>query len=171
MLSLDDKRWSELEHAYGKAQDVPRLLRELADSPPCDGYDAEPYCSLWGALCHQGTVYSASYAALPHIVRAMEAAPSRAQWSALLLVASIEIARSKGDGPEMSDELKGAYEDALGRLAQVLAATAGRNWDESFCRVAAASLAAAKGQPDLAEAILELEPGLIQNFMEWTMNQ
>ena len=40
-------------------------MRELAAFPPHDSYDAEPYGTLWSALCHQGTVYPASYAALP----------------------------------------------------------------------------------------------------------
>lgn len=167
MVALDDKRWSELDHAYGKATDIPRLLRDLADFPPHDSPASEPYVSLWSSLCHQGDVYTASYAAVPHVVQMIAGAPRRAHWSALLLVTSIEIARANGNGPPMPDELLGAYAAALQRLPQVLAATAEREWDESFVRTAAATLAVARGQPALAEAILDLEPDVVSEFADW----
>ena len=68
MLTGDDERWSALEHAYGEASDIPVLLRQLANFPPHEDHRAEPYFSLWSALCHQGDVYSASYAAVPEII-------------------------------------------------------------------------------------------------------
>lgn len=167
MLDLDDARWAELQHAYGSAADIPPLLRELAAFPPDGGADAEPYFSLWSALCHQGDVYQASYAAVPHIIQMMEAAPGGAPWSPLALVTSIEIARVKGNGPELDGDLMPAYQAALKRLPALLSALALQEWDELFARVAAASLAAAKGHVTLAEAILELEPDLVPDFLDW----
>lgn len=58
MLPLDSPRWSELEHAYGAAGDVPALLRKLGDAPS-SANDAEPWFSLWSSLAHQGEVFSA----------------------------------------------------------------------------------------------------------------
>ncbi len=57
--------WSQLDHAYGTAQDIPGLLAAMSPGP-------EDACwnDLWSALCHQGTVYSASYAALPALAEA-----------------------------------------------------------------------------------------------------
>ncbi|MFJ8609967.1 hypothetical protein ACIRH0_22625 [Streptomyces sp. NPDC093675] len=52
--------WSELHHAYGTAEDVPGLLDAARPAPQDPSWD-----ELWSRLCHQGTVYSASYAALP----------------------------------------------------------------------------------------------------------
>ena len=53
--------WSVLQHAYGTAEDIPALLdRAAAD-------DQEAWSELWSALCHQGTSYTASYAALPRL--------------------------------------------------------------------------------------------------------
>ncbi|MCU0522795.1 MAG: hypothetical protein MUF84_19165 [Anaerolineae bacterium] len=167
MLALDDGRWDGLIHAYGAAGDIPSLLRHLAAFPPCDDATQEPYFSLWSALCHQGDVYTASYAALPHIVQMIEAAPDRATWSALLLVASIEIARAQGHGPEIPADLAADYQAALARVPRAVAATATRDWDELFARSASSVLAAVKGQPELAEAILELEPDLLDAFLAW----
>lgn len=52
--------WSQLSHAYGSAEDIPALLARIASEP-----ESGLWNDLWFALCHQGTVYSASFAALP----------------------------------------------------------------------------------------------------------
>jgi hypothetical protein len=51
--------WSRVSHAYGTAHDIPALL-DGAGSEPTD----EVLGELWSRLRHQGTVYTASYAAL-----------------------------------------------------------------------------------------------------------
>ncbi|GIH28135.1 hypothetical protein Aph01nite_64450 [Acrocarpospora phusangensis] len=53
--------WSHLEHAYGAATDVPRFFEEAANPELA----VEAWHELWSCLCHQGTVYPASFAALP----------------------------------------------------------------------------------------------------------
>ncbi|MFC4909744.1 hypothetical protein [Actinomadura gamaensis] len=52
--------WSDLTHAYGSAEDIPGLFEQL-DVP---GDHDQAWEQLWSALWHQGTVYSASFAAL-----------------------------------------------------------------------------------------------------------
>lgn len=52
--------WSHLSHAYGSAGDIPALLDRIASESNVDRWN-----DLWSALCHQGSVYSASFAALP----------------------------------------------------------------------------------------------------------
>jgi hypothetical protein len=165
LLDLDTRRWAELKHAYGSGADIPPLLRQLRAFPPVTDLRSEPYFSLWSALCHQGDVYSASYAAVPHVVDALLTSPSPVFGSPLQLVACIEIARAKGHGPEVPAGLAAAYSAALRRLPDLVRAMAGAEWDEGLCRVAAAALAVANGQPRLAEAILELEPPLLDDFM------
>ncbi|MFE2017737.1 hypothetical protein ACFW9O_06720 [Streptomyces sp. NPDC059499] len=53
--------WSQLRHAYGPAGDIPDLFACLNGGKE----DEKVWHDLWSALCHQGTVYEASYAALP----------------------------------------------------------------------------------------------------------
>ena len=171
MLSLGDVEWASLRHAYGEASDIPGLLRQLSDFPAYEGYRSEPYLSLWSALCHQGDVYSASYAAVPAIVELIEASPGRANWSALLLVVSIEIARNERSGPEVPNELAGPYAAALGRIPALVGAMAIQTWDELTTRVASAAIAVSKGHSALASAILELEPTLVPRFMDWASEQ
>ncbi|QND47158.1 hypothetical protein HB780_15660 [Rhizobium lusitanum] len=70
MLELDDPQWRELQHAYGNASNIPALLRALASSTGLKkGYTDEPWFTLWSSLCHQGDAYTASYAAIPHVVQ------------------------------------------------------------------------------------------------------
>ncbi|MFC8794142.1 hypothetical protein [Streptomyces cinereoruber] len=54
--------WSRLSHAYGSAEDIPALLTRVAAGP-----EPELWNDLWSALCHQGSVYPASFAALPRL--------------------------------------------------------------------------------------------------------
>ena len=54
MLSLESPRWSELEHAYGQASDIPPLLRQLQDLPGSVG-QSEPWFTLWGSLALRAT--------------------------------------------------------------------------------------------------------------------
>lgn len=63
------ENWDELNHAFGSAGDIPALLADLAFFPAESSYEAEPWFSLWSSLCHQGDIYSASFAAVPEIVK------------------------------------------------------------------------------------------------------
>lgn len=58
--------WSQLRHAYGPASDIPGLLH--AARGPASGRD-RAWAQLWDRLCHHGSVYSASAAAVPELTR------------------------------------------------------------------------------------------------------
>jgi hypothetical protein len=94
LLSLDSPRWSELKHAYGQASDTPALLRRLANVPD-SADDKEPWFSLWSSLAHQGDVYSASFAAVPHVVQALCSAPLKADYTYFQFPAWVEVCRKK----------------------------------------------------------------------------
>jgi hypothetical protein len=51
--------WASLRHAYGSADDLPALLAALPSQRE------RALEALYARICHQGTVYSASFAALP----------------------------------------------------------------------------------------------------------
>lgn len=57
--------WTSLRHAYGAAGDVPALLDNLKPDPADEVWE-----ELWSRICHQGSVYSASFAALPALADA-----------------------------------------------------------------------------------------------------
>jgi hypothetical protein len=165
MLALDSSRWSELQHAYGPATDIPQLLRQLATLPESEG-QKEPWFSLWSALAHQGDVYSASFAAVPHIVSALSSAPQRASFVYFQFPAWVEICRQKA-GISVPPDLDLAYRSALEQLPGLAAAAATREWNADFLACALAAIAAAKGSGDVAEAVMELSPEVSAEFLAW----
>jgi len=54
---------------------------------------------------------------------------------------------------------------AVARVPELAARAGGAIWDEVFCRSALAAVAAAKGCPVLADAVLELEPATIRELL------
>src|SRR6202051_1608870 len=111
MLSLDDSRWSDLAHAYGPASDIPVFLRKMTHAwRPKHDYRDEPWFTLWSSLCHQGDVYTASYAALPQIVQIALETPGPIDFDFFMLPACIEVARFSGKGPAVPPFLLEAYQ-------------------------------------------------------------
>jgi hypothetical protein len=169
MIPLDSPRWSELEHCYGSAADIPGLLAQLESFPSSHG-NSEPWFSLWSALCHQGDVYPASFAAVPHIIRILASNPVRADFSFFQLPACIEIARAREKFP-IPPDLHDPYVKALEQLPGLVGAAASRQWDEGFLCCALSAVAAAKGFPSVAEAVQEITPKVAGEFLEWFYNQ
>lgn len=165
MLSLDSPHWKELEHAYGAASDTPELLRQLDSFPTSEG-ESEPWFTIWSSLAHQGDVYSASFAAVPHVINALSKEPERACFDYFQFPAWVEICRHNNN-TKVPDELLSAYLGALSKLPSLVAAASVNEWDEGFLRCALAALAVAKGSPLLAEAVLELSPDVLSDFTEW----
>lgn len=164
-LSLDSPRWGELTHAYGQASDIPALLRELATVPSSDN-DREPWFSLWSALAHQNDVYSASFAAVPHVIQALATSPSTADFSYFQFPAVIEAWRQQ-KSVAIPEDLQTNYFVALTALPSLVAQAADRKWDGNFLACALSALAAAKGFGNVAEAVLEMTPDVANEFKEW----
>jgi hypothetical protein len=169
MLPLDSSKWAELRDAHGTAERIPALLAELSDFPVDDG-QSEPWISLWSALAHQGDVYPASFAAVPHVVEALAKAPQSATASYFQFPAWVEICRGKTKA-EVPADLAPAYAAALAGLPALVGAAARHNWSEGTLQSALAAVAAAQGQYTTAEAILELTPDVAAQFLEWVYQQ
>jgi hypothetical protein len=158
--------WKNLEHAYGSAENIPALLAQLASFPAEASHEQEPWFSLWSSLCHQGDIYSASFAAVPEIIKHLASAPQRATFSFFALPASIEIARAKDD-PAIPAELSAAYFESIRALAPLAASLAHSGSSPLVCRAATAAFAAAVGQHGYAELVLEVPPEDIHEVFEW----
>ncbi|WP_405846998.1 hypothetical protein OG211_05060 [Streptomyces niveus] len=112
---IDDIDWSALTHAYGPADDIPALLR-AAGSP--DAARRDPALDeLISSLCHQGSIYPATAAAVPFIARlALEGPGDRLRLMWLLHGAA------EGSGPE--------YQEVRRAVAVALPALLGLAADE-----------------------------------------
>ena len=108
---MEDVEWNDLEHAYGNASDIPELLSKLEQYPVCENYQDEPFYTLWGSLCHQGTVYSASYPAVIKIIELIESSSRELHYNYYLLPLCIEISRLQGNGPKLNANIEKIYHD------------------------------------------------------------
>lgn len=61
LVDLDEIPWRDLDHAYGSAENIPGLIRAL------DTGVTAAFGDLYASLCHQGSRYSASTAAVPFL--------------------------------------------------------------------------------------------------------
>lgn len=67
---LDSIDWDSLRHAYGRASDVPALIRSLLAEAATDRDDALQ--GLYDRVCHQGTVYDATAHVVPFLIELLE---------------------------------------------------------------------------------------------------
>lgn len=104
--------WNAINHAYGPASDVPTLIERVrADIPDIDAWH-----DLWSCLCHQGTVYAASYAALPLLLDVAETSPAAGRSDALILMAAIITADDLHDVERPPRETMDSMAQAAARL-------------------------------------------------------
>lgn len=167
MLELTSPHWAALQDAYGSAAGIPDLLRQLQDLPG-DEADAEPWFSLWSTLAHQGDVYPASFAAVPHIVDALARSPETASEVYFHFPAWVEICRHQ-NGIEIPRELEKSYREALARLPGLVANASCKPWSTTFTACALAAIAAAKGQCDLAALLVDMSSTeAVDDFLEYS---
>ena len=166
---MNEINWEELNHAYGEAGDIPGLLRVLSSYPVINSYEDEPMFSLWSALCHQGTVYSASYAAVPVIVSLIQNASEDVHYDYFLLPISIHISYLQGRGPQIPDKLKQQYFDAINTLPELAANE--QTDSELKVRILSSAIAVKSGNAALAESIMELSPEILEEFEEWVQSR
>lgn len=165
MISLDSSEWIRLQHAYGSAADIPKLLIEARRDPkPKTNYREEPWFSLWSALCHQGDVYTASYASVPHLVQIAASNDCEIATDFFTLPTMIEIARQQGRGPTIPNELSQPYFDALGRVHELAFAHRTFSWSHEMMQSVAAAFAVSKGHYQLAECFIELDANTTKEF-------
>lgn len=103
--------WTTLQDAYGSAAEIPSLLDQISPDPRADVWE-----ELWSRLCHQGSVYSGSFAAIPRLTQAAAAW----QPSDRPMVLSLAGAIFAGDdqASEFAD-MREKYQDELTRLREL----------------------------------------------------
>ena len=63
---LDAIDWASLSHAYGPADDVPQMIRDMAS--PDREVRQKAFFAAYGNIWHQGTVYQATAPAVPFLI-------------------------------------------------------------------------------------------------------
>ncbi|KAI7762615.1 hypothetical protein LZL87_008961 [Fusarium oxysporum] len=95
LAGLDSVDWSQLSHAYGPADDVPRLLKDLQSTDPEVYKRAFDKC--WSNIYHQGSRYSASVEAVPFLYAALDSSATKDRESLLHLITSLAIASMRAN--------------------------------------------------------------------------
>lgn len=169
LRGLDGPAWGALDHAYGPADDIPEVIRAAASA---DQDEAETAVDeLFGAVFHQGTVYSATVAAVPfiaelavapkvhhrrllvHLLGAM-ADPAEAYSTEAAAVRAAVTAEAPRLLPLLADPDPGVRENAAYLLAQCpdmaepVAAELRERWAVEDVPLVRASLLAALGHLD-----------------------
>jgi hypothetical protein len=166
VISLQDSRWRELRHAYGDASDIPPLLRAIAEDPTTSSHRDGPWFGLWSSLCHQGDIYPASFAAVPHVVEVLVSCPLTACFDFFLFPASVELARYRSQTTVPSD-LEASYQESLAQIPAIAAAASQRDWTGPVGRSLVAAVAASKGLFSTAQLLLEIDEADDSEVMEW----
>jgi len=91
-------------------------------------------------------VGEASYASVPHLVR-IHRTSGTVDWNTYAIVAIIELARGKGNNPEVPTWLEEDYHRAIRKLAEIGAAEIWRTEDPEVVRAILSVIATAKGLP------------------------
>lgn len=84
---IDEARFAKASHAYGKAKDVPNFLRGLLART--DKARGEALFNLSSAICHQGTLYTATSLAVPHLLEIVASPKAKGRADILRLLADI----------------------------------------------------------------------------------
>ncbi|MGI5185858.1 HEAT repeat domain-containing protein [Dactylosporangium sp. CA-152071] len=103
----DDVDWAGFEHFYGRADDVPALLRGLLDPDPETA--ERSLATLGNRVCHQGGSSAPAALAVPFLIRAA-AGPGVHGREGLLLLAA-QAVRSDRSGQALRSDLLRAADD------------------------------------------------------------
>ncbi len=118
MLELHDPLWSELDTAFGTAEEVPELLAALLNE-----YDEDIFQELTELLLHQYTVYTATVAAVPYLVQMAETLSLSVRTELYITCGMMVLGYAaqvttiaKTVASEQWEPLQRAYADALKRM-------------------------------------------------------
>ncbi len=164
MLDLKSPRWGELRQAYGSAENVPGMLEQLRVAPVPDNYKSEPWFSIWSTLCHQGDVYTATYAAVPHVVAMAKLKNEDQRLEHLNFIGYAEACRHHKHSLAIPPDLEADYLSALEEADALFLTNLKLRWGEEQTKVLLGGLAAIRGYPKLGEEIIDLDSSLFESI-------
>lgn len=157
MLDLKSHRWSELAHAYGNAKDIPDLLVQLASSELSAARLDDLLEDLWSKLCHQGSVYTATYAAIPHIAMIAKNQSASEQIQLLCFIGFAETMRKTGFFASIPADIEEGYMDGLHQAGELVISLLSRAWSEEEYKHLIGTLASVRGFHKLGVGIMYLD--------------
>ena len=155
MLSLDSPKWEDLR-ANGDAMEIPLLIRRLQHTAAMDEFK-HLWLNLWETIFHQYDVYTASYAALPHLVDMVIKLPHIEVPFYAGSIGMIAAVAHREHVDCILPSLQPAYITALQKAAEFLITLLpSPGWGESDYTLLCGALAAVQGYPILAINLLDV---------------
>lgn len=155
--------WSALEGAYKLPYDPSRAFKQLTYATSSEEIQTA-FAGLWDNLHHQGEVGTASYVAVPELVRLCLDKKSL-DWNFISLCVLIESCRLDERNPEVPAEFAQEYFDALANFERYLLVNFKNITDQHALRCTLALFAILHGQPGLGKAIHLLDEELLHEFL------
>ena len=161
MLPLADARWRELHGGYRTPFDPRAAMAnlELGRAVPRAWED------LWQELHHQGDVDTASYAAVPHLLR-VHISRGVPDWNTFALVGCIEQARHSEGNPDVPEWLRDGYEQAWRDIVPLALGDLARSSEPELVRSAIGCIAMARGLRGIGEVVLEFAEDELREMVE-----
>jgi len=160
VIEHDEHTWASYSHAYGPATDIPSLLEDARHAPADRAFGSAPWHELWSALCHQESIYPASFRALPELVNIATSSSGVKQSEALLLAAAIEVCSHDAQAPSVPPELQLSVATARRDALTLLRATS-PPVSPLQARIHAIATAAFGGDLATARSLLDQDDGAL----------
>jgi hypothetical protein len=132
------------------------MLEALKAAPTPKDYLSELWFSLWSVPCHQTDVYTASYAAVPHVASIAVTKPPSERLEYIHFIGAVEAYRHKSLAPPIPVDYEQDYFHALEQTFSIISDCLKLDWNEVGYRILLGVLAAVRGKPNLGMAIMEL---------------
>lgn len=157
MLSYEDKKWNELIGGYKTLYNPVPALKTLERDP----ISQHTWDELWSELHHQGDIGSASYAAIPELVRIHQEIqlPTSNFYS---LVSIIEIERHRISNPSLPEWLELSYFSAWRSISDLALKDIREVKDQLSVQAILGALAISKGALRLGALISYSDEAEIQ---------
>ncbi|MDF9795360.1 hypothetical protein OKW21_006727 [Catalinimonas alkaloidigena] len=168
MRELDDPIWKDLTGGYQVPYDASDALKRLEAS--ADEKDEELiWEELWNELYHQGDVGTASFLAIPQLVRIYKI-KNRASYHVFAFITTIELVRIN-DSIHLPDEFNNEYEEALDRIPELIDLIKDQIWDSVLAASVLSATAIWKKKYKMAELIAELEDDNLTDYLLDQINE
>jgi hypothetical protein len=156
MLSLNNYQgWHTLRHAYGSADSIPKLLSSFKNQ-------ASDRKKLWSELSnllyHQGSIYTASLAALPYLLENAVIYNTDEDFDLICLISAIIVAAECTKMPEAPKEIQDTYKSSLEHAPKILFSALPKVTNDNAVMYVMAALAALGGHNKTAYNLFYADP-------------
>jgi hypothetical protein len=159
ILPLDSPRWKSLTTYSGAPEDVPRRIASWAASigGPNEQSEWTNLSNRFLPECRQCLITNAAYAAVPHIVRGLNAVAPKKRLDYLADIVCIDDDRQIPNSPELPQDLAEAYHAAIDQARRFAIECLSLEWGKIEFRFLLSFVATLHGHGFLGSVLFNLD--------------